>query len=81
MSSWIGDPRLGLHVRSLDALVHTSYGGAMLVKAALFLLAGLSGLIVTVGLRWRRGGRLGSAWAALPGWRRPSWSRWWHRSR
>jgi copper transport protein len=61
-----GVASLGLHVRSLDALVHTSYGDAMLVKAALFLLAGLSGLIVTVGLRWRRGGRLGSAWAAVP---------------
>ncbi len=61
-----GVASLGLHVRSLDALVHTSYGDAMLVKAALFLLAGLSGLTVTVGLRWQRGGRLGSAWAAVP---------------
>ena len=61
-----GVASLGLHVRSLDALVHTSYGHALLLKTGLFLLAGLAGLTVTVGLRWGRAGRLSSAWATLP---------------
>ena len=58
---------LGIHVRSLDALVSTGYGKTLIVKTALFLLAGAVGLATTVGLRWRHApGRLRAAWAWAP---------------
>ena len=54
---------LGIHVRSLDALVSTGYGQVLIVKTALFLLAGAIGVATTVGLRWHRApGALRAAW-------------------
>jgi copper transport protein len=57
---------LGVHVRSLHALLHTAYGTAMELKIALFLLSGLAGLLVTLGLRRGRPAGLREAWRILP---------------
>jgi copper transport protein len=57
---------LGIHVRSLDALVHTGYGRTLIVKTGLFVLAGAIGLISVFTLRARSsapGVPLVAAWA------------------
>ena len=58
---------LGIHVRSLDALIHTGYGQTLIVKTALFLLAGAVGLATTMGLRLRRAPtQLRAIWSWAP---------------
>ncbi len=45
---------LGGHIRTLDGLVHTTYGQAMMVKTGLFLAAGMVGLLTSLALRSQR---------------------------
>ncbi len=59
-----GTALLGVHVRTLDVLVDTGYGRTLLVKTALFALAGVLGLATTLALRSPR------AWTSA----RPAWS-------
>ena len=58
---------LGVHVRSLQALVSSAYGAAIVAKTVLFVVAGALGLATTVGLRARRSpALLRSAWLRAP---------------
>ena len=62
-----GIATLGIHVRSLHALLTTGYGTAVMTKTGLFLFAGAIGLATTAGLRARRAPtRLRSAWLRAP---------------
>jgi copper transport protein len=62
-----GVAELGIHVESLTALVHTGYGATLLVKTALFVVAGTVGLATTAGLHgWRVPPRVRGWWQVAP---------------